>query len=66
LKGLGVSPLICPPLVAPLRHLPNVRAVNSSRTWEPIPCRGPIRGLTAPARQPARNCRAEQYWLRPF
>jgi len=41
--------------------------VNSSRRWELIPCRGPIRGLTAPARQTARNCRAEQYWFRtPF
>ena len=46
----GVSPLICPPLVAPRRHLPNIRVVNSSRRREPIPCRGPIRGLTAPGR----------------
>jgi len=49
-------------LVAPLRHLPNIRAVDSTKRWEPIPCRGPIRGLTPPARQAARNCRAEQYW----
>ncbi len=46
---------------APRRHLPNIRVVNSSRRREPIPCRGQIRGLTAPARQIGRNYCAEQY-----